>query len=119
LVAFAFALVGVPATVVHANEPVVLEVDGHLCVEVGGYVSVPNGPMTREFNHRLTGWSFQFGMGLSGIPATLGLAGALSYLEPSGSRVGGQQTYSFSIVQPSFRSIEPFLLIGLESRSPR
>jgi len=70
----AFALVGVPATAVHANEPVVLKVDGRLYVEIGGYVSVPNGPMTREFDQRLTGWSFQFGMGLSGIPATVGLA---------------------------------------------
>jgi len=241
-----FAFVGVRATVVHAKEPVVLKVDGRLYAEIGGYASVPNGPMTREFDQSLAGWSFQFGMGLRGIPATLGLAahftqmgtdswatgesgawdyngswgfgdlylqrsldvrgadlvfrleperwrirpflevrggflqihctwslaatlngelvseektgdigwswgyggglrfepfrpdhfasgdiawfvsvgvrqvfaGSLSYLEPRGSRVGGQQTYSFSIAQPAFRSIEPFLLIGMESRSP-
>jgi hypothetical protein len=45
-------------------------------------------------------------------------AGALRYLEPRTAQVGGQPTYSFAIAQPAFRSLEPFILIGLESRSP-
>ena len=45
-------------------------------------------------------------------------AGALRYLEPRTTLVGGQPTYSFSIAQPAFQSIEPFILLGFESRSP-
>jgi hypothetical protein len=42
-------------------------------------------------------------------------SGDLRYLEPLTS----QDTIAFAISRPSFQSLEPFLLIGLESRPPR
>ena len=243
LAGFACARLGASA---QAAELVVIHLEGRLYAEVGGYGSVPNGPMTEQFDQTTGGGSFQFGIGLKGIPATLGIAahetalasdswstgesgyfsyngssgfgnlylrrtldvrgadlvfrleperwrirpflearggflqihctwalaatvngqllseektgdttwswgygagfriepfrpshfpsgdiawfvslgvrqvfaGALRYLEPRGSQVGGVTTYAFSIAQPPFRAIEPFLVIGFESRSP-
>jgi hypothetical protein len=233
------------ATSARAGEPGVHPLRGRLYADLGGYVSVPSGPMTRDFDQTTGGGSFQFGIGLKGIPATLGIsahqtglgsttwstgeagyysyggrsgfgyldlhrtldvrgadlvfrleperwrvrpfleirggflqihctyrlsatvngelyaeeetgnitwswgygggfrievyrlpptptgdlaltvslgvrrvfAGNLRYLQPQGSDVGGVRTYGFSIDQPPFRAIEPFLLLGFESRS--
>jgi hypothetical protein len=243
-----FLLAAIPARA-RAGEPVVVEgVQGRLYVDLGAYAGVPRSPMTRDFDGTLAGFSLGFGIGLKGIPATLGLvahqtllgstswntgesglitydgqtgfgdfhltrsldvrgvdlvlrleperwrvrpfvelrggilqlhctwtldatltsggdpidereetgnitwswaygggvriqvyrsdfgsrgdivwlvslglravrAGALRYLEPRSATVGGQRTYSFAIAQPAFQSFEPFLLIGIESRS--
>jgi hypothetical protein len=234
------------ATAARAGEAKVYPLNGRLYAEIGGYVSAPSGPMTGQFDQITGGASFQFGIGLRGIPATLGIgahqtelssttwttgesgyfsyggnsgygdlslhrsldvrgadlvfrleperwwirpfleirggflqihctwslsatvngellgqektgnitwswgyggglrlepfrvlhsaegdiaffvsfgvrqvhAGPLRYLEPRGSNIGGVYTYTFSIDEPSYRAIEPFLLLGFESRSP-
>jgi hypothetical protein len=243
---FALLLLSLRATSPAQAEAKVYPLDGRLYAEIGGYVSAPTGPMTREFDQITGGASFQFGVGLKGIPATLGIgmhqtemgsttwatgesgyfsysgnsgygdlylrraldvrgvdlvfrleperwwirpfleirggilqiwckwslatstnsellgeektgdigwswayggglrmepfrvhhfpagdiawfvsfgmrqvhAGPLRYLEPRGSSIGGVYTYTFSIVEPSYRALEFFLLLGFESRSP-
>jgi hypothetical protein len=99
-------------------------------------VTVGDGPLDeREETGDIT-WSWGYGAGLRiqvyrsdfgsvgdivflvsfGVRAVR--AGALRYLEPHTTLVGGQPTYSFSIAQPAFQSLEPFILVGFESRSP-
>jgi hypothetical protein len=46
------------------------------------------------------------------------LAGKLRFLEPHGNALGGVETVSFSITEPKFDVIQPYLFIGIVSRSP-
>ena len=81
-------------------------------------------------------WSYGYGAGIRFEPfhpmvvsrgslalvVTVGarrmFAGPLTYLEPRGTVVGGVQSTTISIKEANFDVIEPYLLIGLESRSP-
>jgi hypothetical protein len=102
LIVFVFVA---PASSAQAAEPVVIPLDGRLYAELGGYVSVPNGPMTKELNQTSGGASFQFGMGLKGIPATLGIGAHQTALASDGWATGESGLFDRKN-------------IGFESRSP-
>lgn len=65
--------VGLAVPPAQAAETTIRGVSGRLYADLGTHAVVPSGPMTRHFDQTMLGFSFEFGVGLRGIPLTLGL----------------------------------------------